>query len=82
MLTFGSSMVQWLRSLTLMRRIPGSIPGSEPKNMFPSLVATLLLLTCGAGAVDNKDLAVSSDQGNADCLYTPIWASWENSVVH
>ena len=31
----------------------------EPKKLFPSLH-----LTCGAGAVDNKDLADSSDQGN------------------
>ncbi len=35
------------------------------KNFFPSLLAPLLHLTCGAGAVDGKDLVVSSDQGNA-----------------
>ncbi len=40
--------------------------------LFPSLH-----LTCRAGAVDDKDLAVSSDQGNAyNCLYTLSWASW------
>ena len=34
-------------------------------NLFPSLLAPLLHLTCRAGAVEDKDLAVSSDQGNA-----------------
>ena len=38
----------------------------EPKNLFPSLFAPLLHLTMhGAGAVDDKDLAVSSSKGNA-----------------
>ena len=34
----------------------------EPKNLFPALRSLLLHLTCGAGAVDHKDLAVSSGQ--------------------
>ena len=34
----------------------------EPKELFPSLLAPLLHLTCESGAVDDKDLAVSSDQ--------------------
>ncbi len=50
-------MVQWLRYLTLEWRVPGSIPGSS--------LTPLLHLTCGAGVVDDKDLTVSSDQGNA-----------------
>ena len=37
----------------------------EPKNLFPSLLAPLLYLTSGAGAVDDKDLPISSNQGNA-----------------
>ena len=40
------------------------------------LLDLLLQLTYGAGAVDDKDLAVSSDQGNV-WLYTPPWASWD-----
>ena len=53
-----------LRSLTLVQRVPFQFT-VEPKNMFPSLLAPLLQLTRGAVAVDDKDLAVSSDQGNA-----------------
>ena len=41
--------------------------------LFLSLLAPLLHLTYGAGAVDDKDLSVSSN---------PPWESWENSVVH
>ncbi len=40
-------------------------PQFKPKNLFPLLLSQLLHLTCGARAVDNKDLTVSSDQGNA-----------------
>ena len=45
----------------------------EPKNLFPSLLAQLLHLICGAGAVDDKRPAVSSNQGNAWlCLYITL----------
>ncbi len=37
----------------------------EPKNLFQSLLASLLHLTCEAGAADEKDLAVNYDQVNA-----------------
>ena len=40
-------------------------PLVEPQRMFSSLLAPLLHLTYEAGAVDDKDLAVSSNQGNA-----------------
>ncbi len=36
----------------------------SPKINFALLLALLQYLTHGAGAVDDKDLAVSSDQGN------------------
>ena len=38
--------------------------GAEPQNLLSSLLTQLLHLTCGAGAVDEKDLTVSSNQGN------------------
>ena len=42
----------------------------EPKNLFePSLLTPLLHLTYGTGAMNDKDLAVSSDHANT-CLYT------------
>ncbi len=41
----------------------------------------LLHLTCGAGAMDDKDLAVSSHHGNV-WLLTPPWESQEESVEH
>ncbi len=37
---------------------------------------------CGTGAVDDKDLLVTSDHGNARLFVHPPWESWENSVVH
>ena len=40
----------------------------ELKILFTSLLAPLLHLTYGTGAVDEKDFAVSSDLGDA-CLY-------------
>ena len=49
-----SSVVQ--RSLTLVQRVPHSIPGRVPPPPAH--------LTCGTGAVDYKDFTVSSDQGN------------------
>ena len=53
-----------IRTLTLVPKVPGSIP-CRAQHVFPLLLAPLLHLTCGAGAVDDKDLAVSSDQRNA-----------------
>ncbi len=58
----SSSMAQCLRSLTL--RVMGSIHGITPTNLFTLLLAPLLQLTRGAGAVDDKDLTVSFNQGN------------------
>ena len=51
-------MAQWLTSLTLLLKVPGSIPGRVNK-LFSSLL----------GAVEDKDLVISSDQGNADSLF-------------
>ena len=43
----------------------------KPKIVFiPSLLTPLMHLTCGAGAVDDKDFTVSSNQGMSDCSYT------------
>ena len=58
-------MAQWLRSLTLVQRSPGSTFGRTQK-LFPSLLDPFPHLTCGTGAVDDKfkDLGVRSDQGN------------------
>ncbi len=36
----------------------------QPKYMFLSLLTSLLHLTSGSDTVDDKDLAVRSDQGN------------------
>ena len=61
---FGSSVTHiHVRPLTLVQRVPGSIPGRAQK-LFPSLLAPLLHLTCGTGAVDDKDLAVICDHDN------------------
>ncbi len=56
-------MAQWLRSLTLVRKVPGSIPGRA--QIFVSIAAYFITACdrCKAGAVDDKDLAVSSNQG-------------------
>ena len=58
----------------------------KPKNLFPSLLAPLLHLTCGAGVVDDKDLAFSSHsvpiKVTSDYLYTSPWQSRENIVEH
>ena len=80
----SSSLAWWLRSLTLVQRVPGSIPG-RAQNLFPPLLALFLHLTCGPGAVDDKDLTVSSNQGKAwvfvhltlwltVCIPNPAWA--------
>ncbi len=60
------SKAQWIWSLTLVQSqmVSGSIPG-RTRNQYALLLAVLLHLTYRAGAVDDKDLAVNSDQGNA-----------------
>ncbi len=45
----------------------------ESQNLFPSLLTPLQHLTCWEGALDGRDLTVSSDQGNAWSLYTLLW---------
>ncbi len=63
-----NSVAQGLRSLTLVQRVPGSIRGRAQK-FVPISAYSILHLTCVAGAVEDKDLAVSSDQGiTPDCL--------------
>ena len=52
-----------------------------PEHLFPLLLAPLLHLTCGAGAVDDKDLAVSSDQGNAWLFVHPTLGIMDFEVV-
>ena len=66
-----------------MRRVPGSIPGRAQK-FVSSLLAPLLYPACGAGAVDDKDLTVSTDQGNAWLFVHPTLEiiAAENSFVH
>ena len=44
--TMRSSMTQWVRSLTLVRKVPGSIPNRAPK--FVSVAAPLLHQNCRA----------------------------------
>ncbi len=57
-----SSVAQWLNTLIIWcKDYPVQFP-VEAKRLFPSLLAPLLHLTCGAGAVDDKDLTVSSNQ--------------------
>jgi len=46
-----------------VQEVPGSIPGGAIKLTIP--LSPLLHLNCEADAVDDKDLAASSDQGNA-----------------
>ncbi len=45
--------------------VHGLIPGRAKKIVSITAWSILLHLTCGAGAVDDKDFTVSSDQGNA-----------------
>ncbi len=59
-------MAQLLRSLTLVQRpwVPGSIPGRVQESV--SIAASSITKSdYGAGAVNDKDFTVSSDQGNA-----------------
>ncbi len=58
-----SSVLQWLRSLTLVQRVSGSIP-DRAKFLFPLLLAPLLHATYGG------DLAIGSEQATPDCLNT------------
>ena len=59
----ASSMAQWLRSLTLRRKDPGSFPGRAQKVV--SIAAhSITASDSWGGAVNDKNLAVSSDQGN------------------
>ena len=52
----------------------------ELTNLFPLLLAPLLHLTCG-GAVDDKDLTVSFNQGNTWLFVHPYHGHhWRNSV--
>ncbi len=44
-----------------MQRVRGSFPGRDQK-FDPSLLAPLLDLTCGLGAMDDEDLTVSFNQ--------------------
>ncbi len=46
-------------TLVMVRSVPGSIQGKAQK-LFLSLLAPLLHLTCGAGAVDEVQFAVCS----------------------
>ncbi len=56
-------MVHWLRSLTLVRKVPGPIPGGA---QFVSIAARSITASDhGVGTVDDKDFTVSSNQGNA-----------------
>ncbi len=57
-----SSLAQWLRSLILVQMVAGSIPSWANRRLL--LLAPLLHLTCGVGAVEDKDLTVSSDHGS------------------
>ena len=56
-------MAQWLRSLTRVRKVPGSILHCAHK--FVSIAArSITAADHGAGAVGDKDFAVSSNHGN------------------
>ncbi len=55
-------MAQWIRSLTLVQRVSGSIPRRTKK--FASIAARSINGSeLWAGAADDKDLTVSSKQG-------------------
>ncbi len=63
-------------------KCPQFIP-DRVKTFFLSLLTLLLRLTCEAGAVDDKDLIASYDQGKClTVLFTLPWASRKNSVEH
>ena len=58
-------MVQSLRSLTLVRKVPGSIPSGAPKRNDSIAARSITASDHGVGTVEDKDFAVSSNQGNA-----------------
>ena len=62
----------FLRSLTL-GEVPGSILSSFHLLCLHLLVFPLLLLTCRIDAIDVKNLAVSSNQGNGQVFVHPNW---------
>ena len=53
-------MAQFLRSLILEQRVPGSIP-SKAQKIVSNAARSITTSDCGAGAVDDKDLVVSSN---------------------
>ncbi len=62
----------WLRCLTLVQSACSSPPGIVQNLAYiDSLFNTICIKTCGAGIVDDKDFAVSSNQGNAWLLWDP-----------
>ncbi len=72
-----SSVALLLRSLTLVQRVPGSMPGRAQK--FVSISTHVIITPWGTGAMNDKDVAVTSNQGNARLMTVhPKRASQEN----
>ncbi len=69
-------MAQWLRSLSLVRRIPGSIPGIAQNAHF--ITATDSWGRC-SGCYRPK-LTVSSNQGNARMFVHPTLGIMEEHL--
>ncbi len=59
----------WLSSLTLVTLVQLQ---EASKIQYTSLLGPLLHLTCEAGAVNDKDLTVSSNHGNVWLYVHPI----------
>ena len=53
----------WLRFLTLVKWVPGSLPGKAQNFVFIT-ACSIPASDFWSGVVVDKDLAVSSDQGN------------------
>ena len=76
-------MAQWLRSLSLVQRVPSSIPDKSPKMCFHCC-----LLHCYIGRLMGQlqwmtiyyTLQPVLIKVMPDCVYTPPWAPQENSI--
>ncbi len=70
----------------LVQDVSGSIHGwAQIVYTFAACSSTACdLVTCRAGGVDDKDLAVSLERVTSDSLSTPTWASWNRreGTVH
>ncbi len=70
----------WQSGLRVLTKCPWFNFDRAKKIVSVAARSVTAYMTYEAGAVGEKDLTVSSNQGNAS-LYTTPWASWENSCI-